>query len=64
VQGDGFGFELENVYEFGGGGAGEGCGELGVVIRREGVVYWPEKIMCIVIMGGPLLLVNWIAGVR
>jgi hypothetical protein len=33
--GDGFGFESGYVYEFGGGGAGEGCWELGVVGLRK-----------------------------
>jgi hypothetical protein len=36
VQGDGSGLESGYVYEFGGGGAGEGGGELGVVgLKRK-----------------------------
>lgn len=34
MPGYGFGFEFKDVYEFGGGGRWEGCGELGVVKLR------------------------------
>jgi len=55
--GYGFGLESAYVYEFGGRGAREGCGELGVVRLRRGkdciLVDW---VMFIVITGGVLLL--------
>jgi hypothetical protein len=64
VQGDGFGFELEYVYEFGGGEPGEGCGELGVVgLKTEGMVYWDERIMFIVVRGRSPAVGNGIAGI-
>ena len=52
-----FRFESGDVYESGGGGGGQGCGQLGVAGLRD-EDYWIHSIMLIVIVGGFLLLGN------